>query len=160
MCSLLRVRMYVCFGQIGRQGHSAHHPSSGTVSLTTYNIRIYGLRSISKQSSAAVEQRWRYTLSAKQFLPLKFPSVTLTISKLLPARLVQGSFDCPLRACALLLQKIIDFLGADIKKSSISLDRAFNCGAALLHKSADGRGSPFPGQTYPTASVTGIPSAV
>jgi amphi-Trp domain-containing protein len=31
---------------------------------------------------------------------------------------------------------------------------------ALLHKSADGRGSPFPGQTYPTASVTGMPSAV
>ena len=30
----------------------------------------------------------------------------------------------------------------------------------LLHKSADGRGSPFPGQTYPTASVTGMPSAV
>lgn len=31
---------------------------------------------------------------------------------------------------------------------------------ALLHKRADGRGSPFPGQTYPTASVTGMPSAV
>ena len=31
---------------------------------------------------------------------------------------------------------------------------------ALLHKSADGRGFPFPGQTHPTASVTGIPSAV
>ena len=31
---------------------------------------------------------------------------------------------------------------------------------ALLHKSADGRSSPFPGQTYPTGSVTGMPSAV
>jgi hypothetical protein len=31
---------------------------------------------------------------------------------------------------------------------------------ALLHKSADGRGSPFPGQTYPTVSVMGVPSAV
>ena len=31
---------------------------------------------------------------------------------------------------------------------------------ALLHKSADDRGSSFPGQTYPTASVTGMPSAV
>jgi hypothetical protein len=31
---------------------------------------------------------------------------------------------------------------------------------ALLHKSADGHGSPFPRQTYPTASVTGMPSAV
>ena len=30
----------------------------------------------------------------------------------------------------------------------------------LLHKSGDGRGSPFPGRTYPTASVTGMPSAV
>jgi len=30
----------------------------------------------------------------------------------------------------------------------------------LLHKSADGRGTPFPGQTYPTVSVTGMPSAV
>jgi hypothetical protein len=32
--------------------------------------------------------------------------------------------------------------------------------ATLLHKSADGRGFPLPGQTHPTASVTGIPSAV
>jgi predicted type IV restriction endonuclease len=31
---------------------------------------------------------------------------------------------------------------------------------ALLHKSAEGRGSPSPGQTHPTASVTGMPSAV
>ena len=31
---------------------------------------------------------------------------------------------------------------------------------ALLHKSAECRGSPFPGRTYPTASVTGMPSAV
>ena len=33
-------------------------------------------------------------------------------------------------------------------------------GGALLHKASDGRGSPFPGRTYPTASVTGMPSAV
>ena len=32
--------------------------------------------------------------------------------------------------------------------------------AALLHKSGDRRISPFPGQTYPTVSVTGMPSAV
>ncbi|WGR59778.1 hypothetical protein E3U26_03180 [Paracoccus ferrooxidans] len=31
---------------------------------------------------------------------------------------------------------------------------------ALLHNSGDGRGYPLPGQTYPTASVTGMPSAV
>lgn len=33
-------------------------------------------------------------------------------------------------------------------------------GGALLHKSIEGQSSPFPGQTYPAASVTGIPSAV
>nr|WP_226937531.1 LysR family transcriptional regulator [Pseudogemmobacter faecipullorum] len=33
-------------------------------------------------------------------------------------------------------------------------------GMALLRKSRVCRGSPFPGQTYPTASVTGMPSAV
>lgn len=31
---------------------------------------------------------------------------------------------------------------------------------ALLHKPGVGRGSPFPGRTYPSAAVTGIPSAV
>lgn len=31
---------------------------------------------------------------------------------------------------------------------------------ALLHKSAEGRSSPFLGQTYPATSVTGVPSAV
>ena len=31
---------------------------------------------------------------------------------------------------------------------------------ALLHKSAEGRSSPFPGQTYPVTSVMGVPSAV
>ncbi len=30
----------------------------------------------------------------------------------------------------------------------------------LLHQRVDGRISPFPGQIYPTASVTGMPSAV
>lgn len=30
----------------------------------------------------------------------------------------------------------------------------------LLRKSGDGQASPFPGQTYPAASVTGMPSAV
>jgi hypothetical protein len=33
-------------------------------------------------------------------------------------------------------------------------------GRALLHKSIDGRGSPFPGRTHPTTSVIGVPSAV
>jgi hypothetical protein len=31
---------------------------------------------------------------------------------------------------------------------------------ALLHKLAEVRGSPCPGQNHPTASVTGMPSAV
>jgi hypothetical protein len=30
----------------------------------------------------------------------------------------------------------------------------------LLHKSSDGRGSPFPRRIYPTAFVTGMPRAV
>ena len=33
-------------------------------------------------------------------------------------------------------------------------------GHPYMHKSCDGRGSPFPGQTHPTASVTGMPRAV
>lgn len=33
-------------------------------------------------------------------------------------------------------------------------------GSTLLHKRVEGRISPFPGQPYPTASVTGMPSAV
>lgn len=31
---------------------------------------------------------------------------------------------------------------------------------ALLHKSGFVRGSPFPGRTYPTGTVTGMPRAV
>jgi hypothetical protein len=31
---------------------------------------------------------------------------------------------------------------------------------ALLHRSGDRRACPFPGQTYPAASVIGVPSAV
>ena len=33
-------------------------------------------------------------------------------------------------------------------------------GHPYMHKSADGRIFPSPGQTHPTASVTGMPSAV
>uniref|UniRef100_UPI0018EEE873 patatin-like phospholipase family protein n=1 Tax=Paracoccus binzhouensis TaxID=2796149 RepID=UPI0018EEE873 len=33
----------------------------------------------------------------------------------------------------------------------------FGATGALLHNSGDGRGYPLPGQTYPTASVTGMP---
>ena len=38
--------------------------------------------------------------------------------------------------------------------------RCLRLGLALLHKSGFERGSPFPGRTYPTATVTGTPSAV
>ena len=38
--------------------------------------------------------------------------------------------------------------------------RIYGLGRAVLRKSADGRASPIPGQTYPTAFVTGMPSAV
>jgi hypothetical protein len=33
-------------------------------------------------------------------------------------------------------------------------------GHPYMRKSADGRTSPYPGQTYPTTFVTGMPSAV
>ena len=36
----------------------------------------------------------------------------------------------------------------------------FDLETALLHKLSDGQAAPFPGHTYPTASVTGMPSAV
>ena len=39
-------------------------------------------------------------------------------------------------------------------------DWLFTTDEALLHKSFDGRTSPFPGQTHPTTSVTGMPRAV
>ena len=39
-------------------------------------------------------------------------------------------------------------------------DFAFQAAKALLHKSAVDRTSPFPGQTYPATSVTGVPRAV
>jgi hypothetical protein len=40
------------------------------------------------------------------------------------------------------------------------LEDGEHIGRALLHKSGDGQGSPFPGQTYPATSVMGVPSAV
>ena len=43
---------------------------------------------------------------------------------------------------------------------STFLAAGFAVALALLHKSADGRGPPFPGQTYATVSVMGMPSAV
>ena len=36
----------------------------------------------------------------------------------------------------------------------------FKTHVALLHKSCDRLGSPFPGQIYPATSVTGVPNAV
>ena len=41
-----------------------------------------------------------------------------------------------------------------------SLSDCFRSQLALLHKLREDQGSPFPGQTYPMASVTGMPSAV
>ena len=38
--------------------------------------------------------------------------------------------------------------------------RGFTMTPALLHKSGDGRASPFPRRTFPTGSVTGMPRAV
>jgi hypothetical protein len=39
-------------------------------------------------------------------------------------------------------------------------EKVLNRKWALLHKLGFERGSPFPGRTYPTATVTGMPSAV
>ena len=72
----------------------------------------------------------------------------------------------PLSDRAILDAKLVTAIDTSFKAS----DRTYGArrvwhdvleeGLALLHKSADGRGSPFPGQTYPKASVTGVPSAV
>ncbi|MBL3706096.1 hypothetical protein GI582_25790 [Sulfitobacter sp. BDSS02] len=52
-------------------------------------------------------------------------------------------------------------IGATVTNSDLAADLQIRkYYPALLHKRADGRGSPFPGRTYPTASVTGMPSAV
>ena len=53
-------------------------------------------------------------------------------------------FNCAFRPC------LLQFPGKTA--------RAFK--AALLHKSRSERTSPFPGRTYPTAFVTGMPRAV
>ena len=49
-------------------------------------------------------------------------------------------------------------------KGGTSLSKAYQVidrfSEALLHKSAEGRSSPFPGRTYPVTSVMGVPSAV
>jgi hypothetical protein len=41
-----------------------------------------------------------------------------------------------------------------------SIDATLLVTGALLHKSAEGRITPYPGQTYPATFVTGMPSAV
>ena len=38
--------------------------------------------------------------------------------------------------------------------------RYFGVGRTLLHKSAYDQAPPFPGRNYPTATMTGMPSAV
>lgn len=54
---------------------------------------------------------------------------------------------------------IIAFLAAEAPVRAMNtIERRLY--ATLLRKSADGRTSPIPGETYPTALVTGMPSAV
>ena len=60
-----------------------------------------------------------------------------------------------------------DYMGFDLvmannlpEPSVLLADRGYDADRALLRKSPDSRGSPFPGRTYPMGSVTGIPSAV
>jgi transposase len=54
----------------------------------------------------------------------------------------------------------LDWSRASLDSASVPAKKAVPRPAALLYKSAEGRGSPFPGQIYPTTSVTGAPSAV
>lgn len=46
------------------------------------------------------------------------------------------------------------------KIGTLAVENDFLSEGALLHKSCPERNSPFPGQTYPTGSVTGMPRAV
>ena len=55
---------------------------------------------------------------------------------------------------------VVTFDYRGIGKSRFKSTEDLKAGWALLHNSADGPGSPFPGRTYPAASVTGMPSAV
>jgi len=57
------------------------------------------------------------------------------------------------------LAAIQNFEAASIVRAQ-KLGSAFDFSSALLHKSADDGTSPYPGQTYPTTFVTGMPSAV
>jgi murein tripeptide amidase MpaA len=52
----------------------------------------------------------------------------------------------------------------EIAKALLAYDQSqveyYSLRTALLHKSVEGRTSPIPRQTYPMASVTGMPRAV
>ena len=104
--------------------------------------------------------------SASQMMLEEFPQVR---------HVYLASGSClPLRP----VQELIDYLAerphTDFIESATTADVPWTIGGldaerftlrfpfswALLHKSAEGRGSPSPGQTHPTASVTGMPSAV
>jgi ATP-dependent DNA helicase RecQ len=57
----------------------------------------------------------------------------------------------------------IDFIRrfeADYAAKPVWLTENYRSTATLLHKSADGRSFPYPGQTYPATFVTGMPRAV
>lgn len=72
-----------------------------------------------------------------------------------------GSPDVPNAVCASAC--VYTYLAADYRYlpdgARIGIHQ-FGLYEALLHKSFDGRASPFPGQIYPATSVTGVPSAV
>jgi hypothetical protein len=61
-------------------------------------------------------------------------------------------------AAVLSAEQVADYFG--IGRTTFFAMIAKDPDMALLHKSVDGRGFPFPGRTYPTTSVTGMPSAV
>ena len=76
-------------------------------------------------------------------------------SRLFPAALRKSVADSSNRVISMPAIMAPMFPGPWIHRSArLGIPRA------LLHKSADGRTAPSPGQTYPTTFVTGMPSAV
>ena len=57
-------------------------------------------------------------------------------------------------------QMIVGIFQSEGSGPSLIRFMRFQIEGALLHKPADGQATTFPGRTYPTATVTGIPNAV
>jgi len=79
----------------------------------------------------------------------------------LPSRLIERGRPGPGLVAHMLVGKYCDHLPLERQskiyaREGVDLHRS----TALLHKLVEGQTSPFPGRTYPTGSVTGMPRAV